>query len=220
MKLLFEAGMPTPMLAGADEPVLVSLRRATRNRHTTLEGLIRLYPPLSHQRYLDALRGLGLFHSSWEPRIDAALELPLRHWFATRSRHRLLQRDLRQLQVGSDEDRRTGSACEQAVSRIDLAGAAATFGSLYVLEGSALGGQVIARSAREMLGLGPDNGAAYFNGHDAHTAARWAEFRLLLEAQVGPSRAACQQACDAACTTFDALIATFTSLRAGDDRSS
>lgn len=199
------------MVVSADEPVITSLRQATRDRHTALEGILQLNL-LSHRSYLDALRGFELFLSMWEPRIDAALELPLRDWFASRSRRRLLQRDLAQLHSGRDEQEHAHQVCEQAVYRIELVGAAATFGSMYVLEGSALGGQVIARAARVSLGLTPENGAAYFNGKGRHTAASWAEFRMLLEEQVGPDPAACQQACNAACQTFDALIATFTCL--------
>ena len=201
------------MAVSSDEPVITSLRRATRDRHTALEGILQLDSLLSLRSYLDALRGFQLFLSMWEPKIEASLDLPLRHWFAARSRRCLLRQDLSQLQDGRDEHQYVRLVCKQAVAQIDVAGAAATFGSMYVIEGSALGGQVIARAARTTLGLGPENGAAYFNGRGRHTAARWAEFRLLLEEQVGPETAACQHACDAACQTFDALIATFACLR-------
>lgn len=204
------------MAAGADEPVISSLRRATRDRHTALEGILQLDSSLSHRSYLDALRGFELFLSMWEPRIHAALDAPLRDWFASRSRRCLLRRDLAQLHDGQDDREHARPVCHQAVSQIDVVGPAAAFGSIYVLEGSALGGQVIARAARGTLGLGPENGAAYFNGHDRHTAARWAEFRVLLEVKVGPGPAACRQACNAACQTFDALIATFGCLRRRD----
>ena len=195
-----------------NELVITSLRRATRDRHVALEAILRLDLPFSSRRYLSVLQGFELFLSAWEPRIGAALDLSLRHWFASRTRRRLLQQDLARLYGGQDEQEPASLLCIRAVSQIDVAGAAAAFGSMYVLEGSALGGQVIARAAQATLGLGPDNGAAYFNGHGRHTAARWAEFRVLLEEQVGPAPEAWQQACEAACQTFDALIATFTCL--------
>ncbi len=205
-------GPSKQMGVSADELVITSLRRATRDRHVALEAILQLDSPFSPRRYLDVLRGFELFLSTWEPRINAALDLSLRHWFATRSRRRLLQQDLARLDGGRDEHEHASLVCNQAVFQIDVAGAAATFGSMYVLEGSALGGQVIARAARATLGLGPENGVAYFNGHERHTATRWAEFRVLLEEQVGPAPGACQQACEAAYQTFDALIATFTCL--------
>ena len=191
---------------------IASIRRATAHRHTALEAVLQLSPSLSYRRYLDALRGFELFLSLWEPRIDAALPSGLRGWFASRSRRDLLQRDLDRLDTGrvmADDVKR---GCEQAVSNIELSSVAATFGSLYVLEGSALGGQVIAKIARATLGLGPDNGAAYFNGIDRHTAASWTAFQGVLEDQVGIEPAERRRACEAARQTFDALITTFTSL--------
>jgi len=80
---------------------------------------------------------------------------------------------------------------------------AAAWGSLYVLEGSALGGQVITRSLAE-AGLHPHNGTAYFHGWGDATPARWREFRAVLEAQLaGPG--AVDDACEAARGTFDTL---------------
>lgn len=200
------------MAVSADGPVITSLRRATRDRHAALEGILQLNSSLSLRSYLDALRGFELFLSTWEARVAAALDLSLRQWFSSGSRRCLLQQDLALLLGRQDEDQHARLVCDQAVSQIGVEPAAAAFGSMYVLEGSALGGQVIARAARATLGLGPTNGAAYFNGHQRQMAARWLEFRVLLEEQVGPSPEACQQACDAACQTFDALIATFTCL--------
>ena len=191
---------------------IASIRRATAYRHTALEAVLQLTPSLGYRRYLDALRGFELFLSVWEPRIDAALPSGLRHWFASRSRRGLLERDLDRLDNGRMTPDDVKRGCEQAVSEIELSSLAATFGSLYVLEGSALGGQVIARIARATLGLDPDNGAAYFNGIDRHPAASWTAFQGLLEDHVGIEPAARRQACEAARQTFDALITTFTSL--------
>jgi heme oxygenase len=42
-----------------------------------------------------------------------------------------------------------------------------------VLEGAALGGQIIARELERQLGITRDNGAAFFVGEGAATAARW-----------------------------------------------
>lgn len=190
---------------------IASIRRATAHQHTALEAVLQLTPSLSYRRYLNALLGFELFLSMWEPRIDAALPTDLRDWFASRSRRDLLRRDLNSL----DKGRLTQvdvKWCEQVVSGIDLSSVAATFGSIYVLEGSALGGQVIARMARATLGLDADNGAAYFKGIDRDIAANWTTFQVLLEDQVGIEPAAHQAACDAATQTFNALIATFTSL--------
>lgn len=204
--------LSSPMGVAVGELAIAPIRLATRHRHTALEAVLELVAPLSRSRYVDALRGFDLFLSLWEPRMNAALPLPQRPWFAARSRRDLLRRDLAHLDDVRDVQEQTRSICEHAVAKIDLASAAGTFGSLYVLEGSALGGKVIARAARATLGLGRANGAAYFNGLDDHSAARWTSFQSLLEEQVGTEPLARQHACMAACQTFDALIVTFTSL--------
>lgn len=195
-----------------DELAIAAIRRATQSRHAALEAVVQLVPPLSRARYVLALRAFELFLSTWEPRIDAVLPLPLRRWFASRSRRDLLERDLCQLNGGRVVDEQVRRVYEQAVREIELVSASATIGSIYVLVGSALGGQVIARTASATLGLGADNGAAYFNGHEGQTSARWRAFQVLLEEQVGIEPTARKQACDAARQTFDALIATFNAL--------
>jgi len=48
-------------------------------------------------------------------------------------------------------------------------------GALYVLEGSTLGGQIIARSVRQNLGLTTE-GVEYFGAHGQETGSRWQEF--------------------------------------------
>ncbi len=195
-----------------DALAMASVRQATTDRHTALERLLQLTPPLSHRRYLDTLLGFELFLSSWEPRIDAALPADLRPWFASRSRRGLLRLDLDHLDPARVTKRKSGEVCERAVSAIELPSIAATFGAMYVLEGSALGGLIIARMARATLGLDTRNGLAYFSGVDQHTAAHWKAFQRLFEDQVGAEPAARSQACAAARQTFDALILTFTSL--------
>ena len=83
------------------------------------------------------------------------------------------------------------------------------FGSMYVVEGSALGGQVLARGAARRLGLGPEHGAAYFHGWGDATGAMWRDFRLCLDRAVGSAEPMQARACAGAVATFDALIAVF-----------
>jgi heme oxygenase (biliverdin-IX-beta and delta-forming) len=54
------------------------------------------------------------------------------------------------------------------------------FGSLYVLEGSALGGRVISKRVKQTLGLGPATGGAYFHGLGRQTASHWSDFLTAL----------------------------------------
>ena len=54
-------------------------------------------------------------------------------------------------------------------------------GSFYVLEGSALGGQVISRHLTRTLGITATTGGRYFAGDGVATAARWREVCAALE---------------------------------------
>ena len=59
--------------------------------------------------------------------------------------------------------------------------ASTAWGSLYVLEGSTLGGQVISKALRNAA-WAPAGGLGYFNPYGRSTAAMWADFRAALEA--------------------------------------
>jgi heme oxygenase len=60
--------------------------------------------------------------------------------------------------------------------------AEAALGALYVIEGSGLGGRVIARHLAENLGLTPDTGGRFYGGLTADGArARWQRLSEVLE---------------------------------------
>jgi len=50
-------------------------------------------------------------------------------------------------------------------------------GSIYVLEGSTLGGQLIQPHLQQTLGLERGQGSSYFVGYGRQTAAMWQSFR-------------------------------------------
>ena len=207
--------------ANLDEPekdALASLRNATTVRHRILEGVLPLATqPLEVALYSRALAGFEVFLQAWEPRLRSAMPLRLHAWLTTRSRYELVRGDIASLRC--ERTRISPSlkeACVASVNGIELGGACATyaaFGSMYVLEGSALGGQVIAKAARDSLDIHAHNGGAYFNGFGAATAARWRSFLGLLEAEVGSESIQRAAASKAAEQTFDALIRIFTMLR-------
>jgi heme oxygenase (biliverdin-IX-beta and delta-forming) len=146
------------------------------------------------RHYAAILRVFDAFLSQWEPAVAAALPAHRRQWLHARSRRAFLQQDLRALGLQTPSER---------VCVPELRSAAAAWGSVYVLEGSALGGQLITRRLAE-AGLRPDCGAAYFHGWGEATAGLWREFRGVLEQQLDEP-GAIAQACDAACATFDSL---------------
>ena len=81
--------------------------------------------------------------------------------------------------------------------------APALVGRLYAIEGSTLGGQVIARCVTAAIGVGPQSGGRMFHGHGAQTQARWAEFGAFAERSCPP--AAHELACEAANSMFSEL---------------
>lgn len=183
--------------------VIDELRRATGAHHAAIDRLLQLdgaYQPL---RYRRILQGFDAYLSVWEPQLAAALPARLHAFFAEGCRGALVRADLAALGVAE--------RCETPVKLPALPSVAAAFGSLYVLEGSALGGQVIARELARH-GIGPQAGGSYFAGAGPATGARWRAFRVLLEDEVGGDAAARAQACRAAGGTFGALTDVFAAL--------
>jgi heme oxygenase len=181
---------------------LPALREATAERHEAIERLLGLKAPFGLAHYGRVLQGFGSFLAGWEPRVARAVHgQPFESWFQDGRRLQLLQDDLRALGL------RSRANADAFVPALD--GVPEALGSLYVLEGSALGGQFIAARAKKLLGLTPERGSAYFHGAGAATAARWREFQQLLATQLDGRPQACERAAAAAAATFDGLTALF-----------
>lgn len=182
------------------ESLLAALRRSTRLHHDRVESTLALDGAIDLQRYIDVLRGFDSYLAAWEPAVRAALPESLRGWFDARCRGPRVRRDLAALGVMQRD--------APPMLHIPLGGESQALGSLYVIEGSALGGQVIARRLHEHLGLDASSGASYFTGWGERTGALWREFMELLARhdEAGADHAA---ACAAAAATFDSLTLHF-----------
>jgi heme oxygenase (biliverdin-IX-beta and delta-forming) len=64
-----------------------------------------------------------------------------------------------------------------------LENSAQVFGTLYVIEGSSLGGQIISRMLKSSLNLEPESGSAFFSGYGEDTSPMWKSFIEVLEAR-------------------------------------
>ena len=121
-------------------------------------------PGLTLLRYGRALQVLHSVRAGWEPGLDAMLP-------GERGAHlSWLDADLRHLGLRP-------LAPAETVGVGDVGGA---WGVRYVLEGSALGGQVLVREAGA-LGMGAAAGARYFAGSGRETGARWSGFLARME---------------------------------------
>jgi heme oxygenase len=82
-----------------------------------------------------------------------------------------------------DDLRRLGARVRRPIAPMPrLAGAAQAVGVRYVLEGSALGGQVILAAVQPRLGADIEGATSFFAGFGRHGMARWRAFTAALDA--------------------------------------
>jgi heme oxygenase (biliverdin-IX-beta and delta-forming) len=183
-------------------PVLESLRRETRASHERLEaGLNLLDPGLTVAEYRRLLERFWGFCLPAERAVEAsgawaALGLD----GAERSRTGRLERDL--LALG--HTRATLPRVSLHPEPPCLAEVPGAVGYLYVLEGATLGGSVIARHLHRTLGIGPDDGAAFFTSYGAALGPMWKQFTQALAAYADRSGAE-PFIVRGACETFGSL---------------
>ncbi len=175
---------------------LAHLRAATRPAHDRLEGALGLLDDrLDLDAYTRVLGRIYGFWREWEPHVAALLRDET--FLDPRRRLHLLAADL--AAVGCSA---------QAVAALPrcppsaLGDAVEAFGSLYVIEGSTLGGRVIERNVARCLGLDAGAGCSYFAGYRAETGAMWRAFLLRLDA-TPPDDA--KRIAVGACATFERL---------------
>lgn len=196
----------------SSETALAELRSTTRAEHDRIEHILRLTEPMSMARYAAIVCGFDAFLGVWEPRIHAALPERLQGWFSTRRRAGFASADADWLR--SEAGITPAPLSTALASSLPLVDLADVLGSLYVIEGSALGGRVIAPHLMSTLGLGQGHGASYFHGFGGQTGGMWADFRMIAAHEIGDSSESTLQACESARRTFAALIDLFAPLAA------
>lgn len=152
------------------------LRKATQNAHRELEDeLDLLRQPLSQARFQTVLQRFYGFLRVWEPAVGR--HEPWQPMTVGRRRLPLLKKDLEALGLG--EAALAGvPECPAASDLVDTAGRA--LGSIYVMEGSTLGGKVITKALSAAPWL-PPGGFSFFNPYGDETGARWREFVAFAE---------------------------------------
>jgi heme oxygenase len=184
-----------------EAPTRAYLRKATRAWHARLEGLLPLASSdLTLGAYVTALQVFLGVYTVLEAQVEPhGSELDV--WGLDWPRRRKvpwLRRDADAL------GRAFLGACPVPAPDaflLRLSTFPDAMGCLYVTEGATLGGKVIARNVRRVLGLGPDTGASFFDGYGSAVGTQWQSFCAALERSLPdePSRA---QAADAAIATF------------------
>ena len=192
------------------DKALSELRLTTRAEHDRIEQILRLTDPMPLERYAAVLAGFDAFLRAWEPRILDALPERLQGWYRPRRRGGFASADVEWLRaVAGIEPPAMHAAAAATLPLRDLPEA---LGSLYVIEGSALGGRVIAPHLKRSLGLDQGRGASYFHGFGGETGVMWSGFRTLAALEIGESSRATVAACRSAKRTFSALIELFAPL--------
>ena len=159
--------------------ILTQLREATAESHASLEAALPLRnAQLTRARYIHLLQSFHGFFAAWERDARLAADPFWTPLLTERARAHLLELDLAAL----------GAAVptQLAEELPTLHNTAALLGSMYVLEGSRLGGQYLVRDLEASLGLTPQHGLSFFYGFGPETGSRWKAFCLLLEANVTP----------------------------------
>ena len=161
--------------------LLERLKTETRPAHDRIEKAIDLNRRIaSRDAYRDLLIRFYGFHRAWE---NAASPLaPDRVFFRRRCKADLLVQDLKALGLDAGEI----IQLPQCHPLMPLPAPEAVLGSMYVVEGSTLGGAIIAKEVERKLGFGRETGCAYFRSYGRDTAAMWKSFGRVLQAASSP----------------------------------
>lgn len=150
------------------------LREETRAQHEATEAQLPLADAeLSREQYGQVLQCFYRFVHGWESWAGKHAPARLNALVAERQRSPLLTRDLEFLGIpvpADAEERQPGRfpGLPAGDQKDSPEYEAAFLGAMYVMEGSTLGGQYIARHVEDVLYLTPGEGDAYFRGYGEH----------------------------------------------------
>ncbi len=153
------------------------LRDRTSDAHHRMEQALALLDgALSEARFRRVLERFRGFHVAWEPALHGREDL--RAVAGGRRRLALLDEDLRRLGL---TPRQIGGLPICTAASALCGTRAAALGSLYVMEGSTLGGQVIARALTGETWV-PAGGLSYFTPYGDQTGRMWRALKTHLQA--------------------------------------
>ena len=159
---------------------LEQLRRETLPDHHAVEQSVPLMDEdLDVDTYVSCLLKLHGMVAAWEEWAAPHAPAWIQPLLAARRRGQLLMLDL--TWFGADTSGKARPTLPE------MRGAASLLGAMYVMEGSTLGGQLIARHVELVLGLTAGQGNAYFRGHNERTGPLWKEFCDVLRTKVPDS---------------------------------
>jgi heme oxygenase (biliverdin-IX-beta and delta-forming) len=181
------------------------LRIKTSEHHESIEQKLALTETFkSRKEYVALLEAFYGFYFSMEKKLETFAAEFRRHSFELAPRHKLswIAEDLQKLGYLPSQLSKIPH-CPTVPQLYEFESAV---GCLYVLEGSTLGGQIIARHLNQSLSITPQNGGRFFSGYGPYTGKMWQEFVNFLNTQekfITDHETVVQAACD----TFKCLEA-------------
>ena len=153
------------------------LKEETSSFHKRVEKhLDFLNESFNHVKYEKILKK---YYGYFFPLEDKIKKFPSSISDNYEARASLLLEDLIKLQTYRDASRATTVPLCLELPNIETLDN--VYGCLYVLEGSKLGNIIISKHLKKCLGIGPENGAAYFTSPLKTTWDRWHDFCHSLE---------------------------------------
>lgn len=161
------------------------LRRATRSEHAAAEQTAVMHAlfgeKLGSAAYIRLLQGYHELYTRWEHHHAAWLLGDLKNsGWQYQTRLRVIESDLYEL--GAQPRLPLVSADEQTLTQPALDTNAVSWGSLYVVEGSTLGGQIIARKLSSEF---PNHPHLFFRLGHGKSRASWKDFQAVMAVQLG-----------------------------------
>lgn len=157
------------------------LRAATQAEHAATEGTVPLMSPsLTLAQYGDTLARMYRIVRAWDTWASANVPADLQPMLQSRRRASLLADDLQSLGLQTPPEEEVP---HQRMQSTTVAGdpRSVFLGRMYVMEGSTLGGQLLARHVEERFGFAEGQSDSYFRGYGESTGERWRQFKALLE---------------------------------------
>lgn len=185
--------------------ILSRLREVTSEQHRLIEQTIDLPSRLktleSYAAYLARFYGFYLPVESRLAQVSSLASVVMN--FSTRLKTSLLKADL--IALGwTGNSIEAIDVCSSIPEIEDLPSA---LGTLYVLEGSTLGGQYVRKQIQNRYQLGPDNGCSFFSCYGHQVREMWTDF-------CGAMTAFSQQHSESDSKIISAAMQTFTRFEA------
>lgn len=162
---------------------LSRLKHATSDAHSRVEEALQLTDDnLDLGRYLRLLTAMRNVHLAADELLDRFKSELAALGYESAERQRVEWIDLDLKSLGGTLDSMSPTVASETIEAFRVDDIADCLGMIYVIEGSTLGGQIIAPAVARALSLDPPEGHRYYIGHGPDTGSRWKATRRTIEA--------------------------------------